>query len=93
MFLNSLRNSGSPSDAASFSYVNSSAIFADTAPSAVGRAQAQLVIRKEREMPMSKTNTHWYLRRSDARIQRRKHGWLGWQPRGKKMQGRVRVLE
>lgn len=40
--LNSLRKSGSLSSAASFSYVNSSAIFADREPSAI----ESLVLRK-----------------------------------------------
>jgi hypothetical protein len=44
-------------------------------------------------MPMSKINTHWYLHRSDVRIQRRKHRWQGWQASGKQTQGRVRGLE
>ena len=77
--LNSLTDSGSPSTAPSFSYANSSAIFEDTTPSAVGRQMQSRQKRKKKKgcAPMGKVDTYWYLRRSGAQIRRSKHGWLG----------------
>ena len=71
--LNSLRNSGSPSITASFSNASSSAILADTSPSAVRHTTRKKtkVIRE-----CTGVGTHWCPRRNGAQTPRMEHASL-----------------